>query len=84
MPVVSVLQYSFNGDGDFFQQQRLSEHATEDRARAESPSTEVCAYIGLICGFLELVRHVKRRLEKSILFPATWIPFPLTSATLPR
>lgn len=43
-------------------------HATEDRARAESPSAEVCAYTDLLCGFFELVRHVKRRLEKVYCF----------------
>lgn len=36
--------------------------------RTESPSNEVCAYTDLLCGFLELVRHVRRRLGKVYCF----------------
>lgn len=34
-----------------FSSSSFHERRTEDGARAESPSTEVCAYTGLLCGF---------------------------------
>lgn len=38
-----LMESSFTSD--------FHEHATEDSTRAESPSTEVCAYTDLLCGF---------------------------------
>lgn len=82
---MSVPQYSsVNGDGSRLSGATFMSMQQRTDPRTESPSNEVCAYTDLLCGFFRACQTCQARARKSILFPATWIPFPLTSATLPR
>lgn len=79
---MSVPQYSVNGGGVLLAATFMSMQQRTEPELKVPPLKFVLAQTFFVV--FRACQTCQAQARKSILFPATWIPFPLTSATLPR